>query len=302
MPTLAEIQQFITANINKPNAAQLISDAAIQNNVSLAQLAEAASGALGRTVTQDQVQGYFQNAWQSDNDPATSGMTNYLPPPAQPTPTATNPALGMGVLQTTHDLSHQRAREAGYTQTEGGRWTNDGESFLNNEQIGEMFPPEADADPLIGGVQYRNIEGWANNTPDDQNRGIQAEIEYLRGFGLEPINHPQYGWIVPQGPQLDAAHDPNYAANNEDWLSRLGTLGPFILGGGMAALSAGLGAGVAGTYSTLGGVPGAAGAAAGTLSAADIAGLTRMGQDAGLTGPALEAFVNAGGGPSLAPF
>src|SRR3990167_6663048 len=103
MPTLAEIQQFIQANINKPNAAALISDAAIQNNVSLAQLAEAASGALGQPITEAQVQGYFQNAWQSDNDPATSGMTNYLPPPAQPTPTATNPALGMGVLQTTHD-------------------------------------------------------------------------------------------------------------------------------------------------------------------------------------------------------
>ena len=79
MPTLAEIQQFIQANINKPNAAALISDAAIQNNVSLAQLAEAASGALGQPITEAQVQGYFQNAWQSDNDPATSGMTNYLP-------------------------------------------------------------------------------------------------------------------------------------------------------------------------------------------------------------------------------
>ena len=215
MPTLAEIQQFVLANINKPNGPAIISQAAIDNNVSLEQLLEATG------ATREQAQAYFR--------------PDLNRPPAQTTPTTMPPALGSGVLQTPH-------------------YTTDGEGN-NYDMQGNPWGGENDADPLIGGRQYRTLfsvnemadrarTGMVNpNDPDP----LQAEINALRAAGANPINHPQYGWIAEEGAAFDSVHPRDIAS------SSIFDFGPFILGGGLAALSAGIGAGAAGTYSTLGG-------------------------------------------------
>ena len=156
-----------------------------------------------------------------------------------------------------------------------------GAAVYSGGETEETGSPANNADPIIDGVQYRSIEGFANNDQDPQ-KALQKEITLLISGGLTPINHPQYGWIVPAGDKFDAVHDPNYYAKHEGFLSKLFTLMPVII----PALMTGTGA-LAGLDSM------AAGAAAGAsgftgAGAADLAmeiapGMTVAEGAAGLT-------------------
>ncbi len=81
----------------------------------------------------------------------------------------------------------------------------------------------------------------------------------------------------------------------------IGALATDAVAGGVASGFAGVGAGTAITAADLaGGLTGLSGGALGAATAlgggsADIAGLTQMGQDAGLSGQQLQDFVNSGG-------
>lgn len=152
-----------------------------------------------------------------------------------------NPALGLGIFQSYSPIAYAPA-------------------------AGDHGVPNAD--PLIGGRQYRTLfhanetgdpnqlpdGGYLPNNPDT----LAAEISSLRAAGANPINHPQYGWIAEQGPAFDAVHDPNYYAKHEGWLSKLFTLGPILIpailtgSGALAGLDSMAGAAVAGAVETSG--------------------------------------------------
>lgn len=155
-----------------------------------------------------------------------------------PVPLPIVPVLGSGAYQTFSPLFGQAVYRPGESEETG--------------------VPQANSDPLIGGVQYQSIIKFANNSPDPA-QAMQLEIAHLRRFGIEPINHPLYGWIAQDDARFAQAH-PNVAS------SSIFDFGPFFLGGGLALLAAGVGAGVAGTYSTLGGAGEFLGAGAADLA------------------------------------
>ena len=136
-----------------------------------------------------------------------------------------NPALGSGVYQTFSPLNGPAVYSGGDTEETGA--------------------PIPNADPLINGVQYRSIAGFANNSPDPD-QAMNLELAHLRRFSVAPVNHPQYGWIALDDRRFAEAH-PEMAS------SSIFDFGPFILGGGLALLSAGFGAAaVAGAAETAG--------------------------------------------------
>lgn len=169
----------------------------------------------------------------------------------------------------------------GFRQTEDGRFAApDGESFLDADQLQQMYGAgyqSATASPdrplygsggpaggiTVGGTPYQQIGPWANNSADPAT-ALQMEIDHLKQYGVEPIYDPKYGWIAPDvsvDPKVAAAHPTQDSSSIFDF-------GPFILGGGLAALAAGVGGlGVAGALDA------GAGAAtgAGALSDAAIA-------------------------------
>ncbi len=185
-------------------------------------------------------------------------------------------------FQTMHNRTPAQIQAMGYIPMEDGRWmTPDGESFLDTDQITQLHPLVPDADPLIDGMQYRNIEGFANNDPDPA-KALRMETDYLRGFGINPVNDPEYGWIVPQNAAFDQAHDPNYAQNHESGFDKfLGVAMPGLIGAGMTA---GIGAGLSGLFSGAG-----AGAGAG-FEGANFADLAME------TAPGVTTPVGAAGG------
>ena len=139
------------------------------------------------------------------------------------------------------------------------------------------------------GKTFTQIGGFANNS-DDPQVAIQSEIEYLRGYGVNPVYDPQHGWIAEQNAAFDQAHDPNYYSKHEDWLSKLGTLGPILLpsiltgsgaltgldsmAGGAAAASTTAGALPESYWSTLADASGSNAAAAGTIGLDAAGGLS----------------------------
>ena len=113
----------------------------------------------------------------------------------------------------------------------------------------------ATSDPVIGGQQFRNIGNYANNDPDPA-KALQIEIDGLRAHGIMPINHPQFGWIVPDDQAFHEAH-PNQEPNGFDKF--LGVALPVLMTAGMGA---GIGAGISGFMASQGVAAGAVSAAA----------------------------------------
>ena len=249
MPTQDEIREFFLSN---PSPAEIAAARTAHPEVTNDQIASAMQ------VGVADVNRYFTNAGITSiyGIPGQNTGVNVADNPRGGEPTGgtsrSNPYMGAGVLQTYH-----------------------GEV----SETGDQAAP--DADPLINGRQFRTLfsvnemadrasTGMVNpNDPDP----LQAEIAALTRAGANPINHPIYGWIAEDGPAFDSVHDPNIGNRNSIF-----DYGPFILGGGMAALAAGVGAGAAGTYSTLGGAGPAASSGAGVLgTGAATGGLTAGG-------------------------
>ena len=194
MPTLAEIKQFFLSN---PSQQEIAAAMAAHPEVSLKDIAQAMQV---NVVDVERVLNTGVNVPRNPMGGEPTGGTS-----------RSNPYMGAGVLQTSH----------------GG--TSDGE--------GGGSPGTLDADPLINGRQFRTLfsvnemadrasTGMVNpNDPDP----LQAEIAALTRAGANPINHPIYGWIAEAGPAFDSVHDPNYAQNNESFMSKLFTLGPILL-------------------------------------------------------------------------
>src|SRR3990167_7213565 len=103
-------------------------------------------------------------------------------------------------FQTTRNVTPAQIEALGYTRTEDGRYRrndSEGAHTISYEDAAQLVDSNApSADPIIDGVQYRNIEDFANNDPDPE-KAMQLEIANLGRFGITPINHPQYGWIAP---------------------------------------------------------------------------------------------------------
>lgn len=154
---------------------------------------------------------------------------------------------------------------------------------------------------LPGGKQwYRTGTGDPTQAFADKFASARPELKY----------HPEYGW------GYDPTQLAKYGIGKESLGDKVLGAMPIILGslmmGGAGALTAGAGgagAGVAAsglvdaaaapavagaTGSTVGGAVGGLGSSVG-LSAADLAGLTQMGQAAGLQGAVLDSFVGSGG-------
>ena len=143
-------------------------------------------------------------------------------------------------FQTTRGVTQAQIEALGYTRMEDGRYQSpDGESVIGAEEAAQLVQNAPSADPMIGGVQYRNIEGFANNDPDPQ-KALQLEIAHLRRFGIEPVNHPQYGWIAPDDEKFAQAH-PIQEESGFD--KALGLIMRTAIGAGMTA---GIGTGLTG--------------------------------------------------------
>jgi len=154
-------------------------------------------------------------------------------------------------FQTTHKVTQAQIEALGYTRMEDGRYRSpDGESMIGADEAAQLVENRPDADPLINGVQYRNIEGFANvgpnfrgderMSPAQEEESIRSEIEHLRRFGIEPINHPTYGWIAPDNEAFAKAH-PIQQESGFD--KALGAIMKTAIAGGMTA---GIGTGLAG--------------------------------------------------------
>ena len=169
----------------------------------------------------------------------------------------------------------------GYRQMEDGRYmAPDGESFMDADQLQQVYGTAYQAatasptQPLYGstgqrtdgitvdGTPYQQIGPWANNSADPAT-ALQMEISNLQSAGVTPTYDPTYGWIAP-----DVSVDPRVAAAHPEQNSdSIFDYGPFILGGGLAALAAGAGGiGLAGALDS-----GGAAAGGGALSDAAIA-------------------------------
>lgn len=143
-------------------------------------------------------------------------------------------------FQTTHGVTQAQIEALGYTRMEDGRYRSpDGESVLGADEAAQLVQNAPDADPMINGVQYRSIGGFANNSSDPE-QAMQQEIAHLRRFGIEPVNHPQYGWIAPDNEAFARAH-PIQEESGFD--KALGVIMRTAIAGGMTA---GIGTGLAG--------------------------------------------------------
>src|SRR3990167_2598246 len=133
----------------------------------------------------------------------------------------------------------------GYTPMEDGRFmAPDGESFIGAEEFASLTRGGLAADQIVDGSPVQRVANWAGGE-DDQN--VQRELAYLKSFGIEPVNHPELGWIVPDDARLHQAHPDQNSDSIFDY-------GPILLGGGLAALSAGSGAAGTGALSNTGSV------------------------------------------------
>ena len=205
------------------------------------------------------------------------------------------------------------------------------EDMLSQEYERSWLFGEAGKQPdiNIGGQQYSQIGGYANNDPDAK-KALEIEISYLRGRGINAIEDPRYGWIAPAD-QVSQAHPAQQESGFDMFL---GFIFPLLVQAGMvsgiaggisAALSeagkttgnalvdriavkAGTGATVAagtGQDPLMGAASGAAGEVIGEFFPGDTAvsypldanttGLRQMAIDAGLSGEAVEDFVRSGG-------